>query len=84
MAFRVSLGSVASILVVAAVAAAAPSLARAATNPSTHSVISHPSSGHNCPKGSFWGRNSTLHRCGNKWCTKYGPYHCIKSQPQPK
>ncbi|HLK25656.1 MAG TPA: hypothetical protein VKT30_13450 [Caulobacteraceae bacterium] len=40
---------------------------------------------HRCPKGSYWGRNSTLVACGkhHKLCTKYGPWHCIKRLPQP-
>ena len=38
---------------------------------------------HQCPRGDYWGRNSTLHRCHHKWCTKYGVFHCIKRLPQP-
>ena len=42
-------------------------------------------SSHQCPKGSYWGRNSTYVACGHhKLCTKYGAYHCIKKQASPK
>jgi hypothetical protein len=57
--------------------------ALAATNQSSHSVV--PSgTGHHCPTGEYWGRTSTLHRCGDKWCTKYSAYHCIERQAPPK
>jgi len=40
-------------------------------------------SAHQCPKGSYWGRTYTIHKCGNKWCTKYSAWHCIKKLPKP-
>ena len=40
---------------------------------------------HHCPRGSYWGRNSTYVACGHhKFCTKYGPWHCIQKQAPPK
>ncbi len=38
-------------------------------------------SAHQCPKGSYWGRTHTIHKCGNKWCTVYSKWHCIQKLP---
>ena len=65
---RFSVGSIACAAVLAAV-----SLQAGAANAQ-----------HQCPKGYYWGRTYTIHKCGQHWCKTYSKWHCIQKQTPPQ